>query len=297
MKKGQLNLDIPGSVSALRAVANKFFYRKDYFDFIFRVKGLEFEGYKEYSPYQDDAISIDWKASARSNKTLVKQFKQEKDLKIFFLIDSGSNMVFGSQKKLKCEIAAEVTAAMATLIIESNNLISFLFFSDRIKNYANFKKGNYHLNFFYDMLRNGNNYSGGSDFNIALDFAINYLDRDTSSIFIVSDFLNIHKSILKKMTFLASKFDTIAIRVTDPLDKTLPEIAGEFVVESSNSGKQLLVNPKLAKKSYEAYALQKEYEIKEFFKITGIDHLDLNTSESFLTPMAIFLKKRLYQSL
>jgi uncharacterized protein (DUF58 family) len=297
MKKGLLNLNIYESVSLLREISGKYFYRKDFFDLFFKTKGLEFEGYKEYSPYEDDAINIDWKASSRSNKTLVRQFKQEKEMKIFFLIDSGSNMVFGSQKKLKCEIGAEIIGAMATLLIESDNLISYLFFSDRIKSYFDFKKGNSSLNLFYETLKDGNNYGGKSNFNIALDFAIDYLDRDTTSIFIVSDFLSLNESLLTKMSFLAKKFDTIAIRIIDPLDITLPDISGEFIVESNNSGKQLLVNPKLAKRSYEFYALQKKQKIEEFFRRTGINYVDVNTSENFIIPLAVFLKERFYSTL
>ena len=69
---------------------------------IFRGKGLEFDTYRNYSP-GDDASFIDWKASARANELLVKEYVEERDVKIFFLVDVSSSMVFGSTEKLKNE--------------------------------------------------------------------------------------------------------------------------------------------------------------------------------------------------
>ena len=296
MKKGQLNLDIPGSIIALRAIVSKFFYQKDYFDYIFQTKGLEFEGYREYS-LNDDAWAIDWKASKRANTLLVRQYKKERDLKIAFIIDSGDGMIFGSQKKLKCEYAAELSAAIASLIIDTNNFVGFVFFSDEIKEYVPFKKGKKQLYLFSDMLKDGNNYGGPTNMELAIDFAMNYFDRDTHSIFFVSDFLNVNPKLTKKMAFLASKYDTIAIKVTDPLDKTLPKIEEEFIIENPKTGEQLLVNPAVARRAYERFALVKDKKIKEFFRKTGIDYLELDTSKPFAVPVSVFLKKRMFNNL
>ena len=69
---------------------------------VFKGEGSEFIGYKVYTP-DDDASLIDWKASMKANKLLVKEFIEERNLDIFFLIDASSSMTLGSIDKLKCE--------------------------------------------------------------------------------------------------------------------------------------------------------------------------------------------------
>ena len=63
---------------------------------VFKGKGSEFDGYRDYS-LDDDASLIDWKASVRGNKLFVKQFVEERNINIFFLVDVSESMVLGQQ--------------------------------------------------------------------------------------------------------------------------------------------------------------------------------------------------------
>jgi len=60
---------------------------------VFKGRGLEFADYRDYTQ-NDDASLIDWKASARANKTLVKEFVEERNLNVFLLIDVIYSIVF-----------------------------------------------------------------------------------------------------------------------------------------------------------------------------------------------------------
>ena len=60
---GKLNLDIPASVSEFEAVMNKVLPKRVLYKMLLRGKGLEFDGYRNYSP-EDDASVIDWKANS-----------------------------------------------------------------------------------------------------------------------------------------------------------------------------------------------------------------------------------------
>ena len=92
---------------------------------------------------------------------------------------------------------------------------------------------------------------------------------------------------------MARKFETIAIRVRDPLDITLPDVEGEIILENPENHQQVIVNPRVAKKSYEQYALEQSKIVEEIFKKSELDYLDLITDKSFAEPLAIFLKERL----
>lgn len=293
MVRGNLNVDYVSSITSLKSVAKRFFLKQEFYRFIFKTKGLEFEGYRNYMQDYDDSSAIDWKASVRANKLLIRQYAQEKNLKIAFLVDCGSNMVFGSTEKLKCEFAAEITAALATLTIESNNQIGFVLFNGDSFNFREFRGGKKQLQIFLDELANGYNYGDYTNIGDALDFASKYLAEDTSSVFLVSDFLNINTETYRKIINFSKIFDTIFLRVTDPLDWNLPDMNSEFVLESPGQYHQLLVNPRIARGSYARYVLNKETKFKELLKENKVDYINLKTNESFLIPMAVFLRERM----
>ena len=293
MEARKLNSDLHGTVSLLRALSKKFFLKQEYHPLIFKSKGLEFEGYSRYNPSGDDASLIDWKATQRTGELMIRKFKQERELKVAFFVDAGDNMVFGSGEKLKCEYAAEVSAGMANLIIESNNLISYYLFADEIKAFRKFSPGRTQLNLFYDSLLDAGNYGGGSNLNLAVDYALNYFSKDVSIVFFVSDFLNIDNNLLKKFQALSSHFDVVAFKVTDVLDMELPDIDESLVLEEPGTHRQVLVNPKIAKRVYDSYAHQKNDVINKALKNSGVTVVEFNTSESFIAPIAMFLKDRL----
>ena len=61
----------------------------------FKGRGLEFASYRVYTP-NDDASLIDWTASSRARKLLVKEFVEERNLNIVFIVDVSSKMMLPS---------------------------------------------------------------------------------------------------------------------------------------------------------------------------------------------------------
>lgn len=290
MKK-RLDVDIAGAISEFQSIMKEFRLKRDIYKIIFRGKGLEFEAFRDYAP-DDDASNIDWKASSRAQKLLVKQYKEERDMKIMFIIDVSNNMVFGSGKKLKCEFVAEVAAAMAKVIMDANDQVGFFFFSNKVKHFLDTRIGEKHFQLFVDMLTDAKNYGGVSNIDMALDYALDYFTPSINSVIFISDFLNVTKNTEKKLTLLSNKFETILLRVRDILDITLPDVDREIIVENPQTGDQVVVNPKVAKSSYENYAWQQSKIVEAMFKKSQADYLDLVTNKSFAEPLAVFLKER-----
>ena len=285
-----LNVDVDGSIAKFKSMLSEFDLKPK--NIIFKGKGLEFEGYRNFSP-DDDADNIDWKASSRSQKLLVKKFKEERNLGIMFLVDVGSNMVFGSTEKIKCEFATETIAAFADLLISSDDRVGFFLFSDNITYLNNPKIGNRQFHFFMDVLSNGLNYGGKTNLDQAIDFATNYLDSSIFAVIIVSDFLNITEATKEKLGFLANRFKTMAIQVRDPLDITLPETEGEIVLEDPSTSRQVIINPRITKNAYEKYVFEQEKIMKSVFEKSGVAYLSLITNKSFAPPLAIFLEQQM----
>ncbi len=288
----RLQIDIPGSVAALRAAVHYFELRTKIYRFLFQSRGFEFDGYRSYAA-EDDASAIDWMASKRAGEPIVRQYREELDRKIILLIDVGGSMVFGSGQKLKCEYIAEIAAALAHLIITYNDRIGYILFNDKVVHYNTPSKG---LSDFYnlmDILQMPSLYEGTSRLDSALEFLLRYFTKNVAAVFIISDFLRVTKDTERFLQYTSEKFETIALMVKDPRDISLPDISSEVVLENPADGTQLIVNPGLAQEHYERLAREQESSVLRLFYSTNINTLQLLTTIPFALPLAEFLKERI----
>ncbi|PIN88460.1 hypothetical protein COU61_04820 [Candidatus Pacearchaeota archaeon CG10_big_fil_rev_8_21_14_0_10_35_13] len=294
MVQERINVSYPKAISALESAMRKFLLKRIIYRILFRGKGIEFDSYRTYMP-DDDANNIDWKASYRANKTLVKQYIEERDIRILFILDTGSNMVFGSgaAEKLKCEYAAEVVASLAHLIITSGDKVGFMIPKpsggyEMAKPVAGTKR----YTLFTDIISRTTTYGGVSRIEETMEELLKHLDRGLSGVYIISDFMNISKNFRKTLNALSTQVETIGIMIRDPLERKLPTINAEVTIEDPQTGKQLVMNPSVAKRNYDLYARNKEMLIKKIFDSTPADFLELVTDKFFPFYLTRFLKKR-----
>ena len=77
-----------------------------------RGRSMEFDEFRTYQP-GDDIRSIDWRVSARTGKTHVRIYKEERERPLYLITDLGKTMQFGSQYNFKAVTAIEATAILA----------------------------------------------------------------------------------------------------------------------------------------------------------------------------------------
>jgi uncharacterized protein (DUF58 family) len=87
--------------------------------------------------------------------------------------------IFGSQKKLKCEYAAEISVSLADLIANSGNKVGFILFSDNIKDEMLPRKRKEAVDLFENSLSNASLYGGKGDYNNILDNLIKNIIRNS----------------------------------------------------------------------------------------------------------------------
>jgi len=287
----KLNVDVAGSISAFESVISKLFPKKVFYKLLLRGRGLEFDGYRNYSQ-DDDANEIDWKATLRSNIPMVKQYIEERDIKVMFAIDVSESMVFGGEEKLKCEYAAELSIALASLIIDSGDNFGFVFFNKDIHDVILPAKGKKQFDLFCYEILNEENYGGPSDFNNVLDKLNEIPNKTIDMLIIISDFIGVNEGHRKKFEEIGNFHETIGIMIRDPLDITLPEINKEVLIEDIKSGQKLVVNPSIAKNLYERNSKRQIGLVEDILKISNIDFLQVRTNELFFVKLADFLKNR-----
>ncbi len=292
MVEKKLNLDIPESVYRFENLMERIIPKRIFYKLLLRGKGLEFDGYRNYDA-DDDAFSIDWKATKRANSLLVKQYVEERDIKIMFLIDTSDNMIFGSEEKLKCEYSAELAAALGYVITNSSNdKIGYIFFNNDIVNITPPRPGKKQFESLVYEISDPNFYGGISDINKVLEKVMGIIEPDLTILFIISDFIGVYENCRKNFENLGAMFETIAIMVRDPLDRTFPDLNKEVVIEDPKTHERILLNPKVAKKIYEKNAALQENIVKDIFENSNIECCSIGTEEDFAPKLAMFLKNR-----
>ena len=157
----------------------------------FKGEGTEFTDFREYQP-SDDATQIDWKATLRANKVLVKEFSEEKRLTIFFLIDISASMLFGSTEKLKNEYTIELVNSLAHGIVNVGDNVGFILFNDKIvkKLPPTNEKGKIHN--LMEYMLDPKIYKGSFDLGNTLKYANSFIPKNCIVI-IISDFLGLKR--------------------------------------------------------------------------------------------------------
>ena len=290
MKK--LKVEITESVEALRSSADKLVSSKFIGSYmsVFRGRGLEFLDYRAYYP-DDDASLIDWKATARSNKTMIKVFEEERDINVFFLVDASSSMLLGSTPKLKSEYAAEIVASFSRTVLEAGDSIGFCLFTDRPVKTVLPDKGIKQFHILTETIVNADLYGGRFDLADAFKYLFTTLSPGTLVI-IVSDFIISGEDWEHYMEIASKKFQMIGMMIRDPLDSTLPKIKGEVIVSDPFSDNAMLIEPDLIREPFKNEARLEEKRIKNIFIKNDGDFLSLTTNVNFLEPLIGFFKSR-----
>ncbi len=286
-----LELELPAEIKRLEIlvktlVTSKFIgnYRS-----VFRGRGLEFESYREYTP-EDDSRLIDWKASARTNKVLIKELKEERNLDVTFLLDTSSKMLFGSTDKLKSQYATELIASLAYAILKANDNVSLITFNDKnikIIPLANGEKQFYKI---AKVLLDNNNYGNSFNLKDALNFAL-YNAKKESLLVIVSDFINPGKDWQYLLKVASQKFDVIALMIRDPRDRELPENY-KITLESPETGRRIIVDTSVIKDKYSKYVNEEEEYVKQEFIKASSDFAEIITDKPFLEPLIELFGRR-----
>ena len=78
----------------------------------FRGRGMDFDELREYEP-GDDVRAIDWNASARTGRTFVKKYREERQLTVIFVVDMSASGALGAGEATKREQAVEIAGVLA----------------------------------------------------------------------------------------------------------------------------------------------------------------------------------------
>ncbi len=86
---------------------------------------VEFSQHREYSP-GDDLRHVDWKATARADRLLIRRFQDETSLAVRLIVDASPSMWVGDRTETaapKFQAAAEIAAALAWIVVRGRDSV------------------------------------------------------------------------------------------------------------------------------------------------------------------------------
>lgn len=256
---------------------------------VFKGRGMEFSEVREYQ-FGDDIRTIDWNVSARFNHPFVKVFEEERELTVMLIVDFSGSKSFGSQEKLKSEIATELCAVLAFSAMKNNDKVGLIFFSDRIEKFIPPKKGRSHILRIIRELLAFTPQSKGTSIKTGLEF-FNHVTKKRSIAFLISDFFD--SGYEKPLRIVAQKHDLIAVQLFDPREAQLPDV-GLMKMTDAETGKDAWIDTS-STSLRDAFAknwTMKRFERGRMFLKNGIDSIDIDVARPYIQPLIDFFRMR-----
>ena len=255
----------------------------------FKGQGIEFAEVREYQP-GDDIRSIDWNVSARFGSPFVKVFHEERELTVMLLLDlSGSNL-FGTVRKFKRELLAEVAGMLAFMAIRTNDKVGAVLFGSQPERFIPPKKGAAHV---WRLIKEVFTYEP-VNLNTDIGKALSYLNRVVKRhaiVFLISDCMD--DGFERPLRLTGKKHDLTIIRISDPAEDRLPDV-GLIRFRDPETGRVSLVNTrnKALNARWSTYRRERHGYLIDIARKSGIDVVELSTGGPVVEPLTRFFDAR-----
>ena len=259
------------------------------YESVFKGRGIEFDEVREYQP-GDEIRSIDWNVTARMGHPFIKKYVEERQLTVMILVDASGSSYFGTSKRMKSELAAEVSAVLAYAAIQNNDRVGLIIFTDRIERFIPPAKGPQHVLRVIREVLYFKPKGRGTDIAGALKYLDGVVSRRAVT-FLISDFFA--KDFKKPLSIANKRHDLVAITITDPRELELPN-AGLVELSDAETGAVVTVDTSNAKirERYTIRARDTQEERAKAFGQISVDHIDIRTDRSYVEELIKFFRMR-----
>lgn len=259
------------------------------YESVFKGQGMEFKEVREYVP-GDDVRAIDWNVTARTGHPHVKVLAEEREMTVMLLVDMSGSGRFGSVRRFKNEIAAEMCAVLAFSAIHNNDKVGLIIFTDRIELYIPPKKGRQHVLRVIREVLFFEPKGTGTDIPGALHY-LNGVVRRRAVAFLVSDFMA--EDYETALRIANKRHDIIAVAITDPREEELPNV-GYLSVRDTETGRESVVNTRdpEVRRRYALAARQRADQRDATFRRTAVDAMRVQTDRPYVDEIYRFFRMR-----
>lgn len=256
---------------------------------VFKGRGMEFAEVREYQP-GDDVRFIDWNVTARTGTAHVKKFDEEREQTVMFLVDASHSLDFGSVRRMKGEIAAEIAAVLAFSAIRNNDKVGALIFTDRVELFIPPKKGKQHVLRVIRELLFFRPEGRRTDVGGALEY-LNRVVRRKAVVFLISDF--VAPDYTKPLRVSNRRHDLVAITITDPAEDEIPAVGLVHFVDAETGRAELRdTSSRRFREDLRRWRTESRERRERTFRKYGVDRIDIRTDRPYTDPLVAFFRRR-----
>ncbi len=261
---------------------------------LFRGFGLDLADLREYHP-GDDVRHIDWNVTARLQTPHVREFQEDREVSVWFVLDLSGSIDFGSGHVRKRDLLSDFTAVMALLLTRYGNRVGAVFDSgaaDLATTVIPARAGRRSLLHLLARVRTTPAaFPGDTRLRNLLERA-RVVARRRSVVFVISDFIS-KPGWQASLAMLARRHEVVAVRLVDPLELDLPDL-GLVVLQDAETGEQMFVDTHdpAFRKRFAAAAEAREAELRQGFARAGVDCLTLSTYARLDLALLNFIRQR-----
>ena len=181
---------------------------------VYKGRSMNFDELREYVP-GDDIKDIDWKATARSQKVLVRQYIAEKRHNILLLMDTNRRMLADTKSgREKRDIALMGAGTLAYLVSKNNDFIGSIFPTEKGMSYFPLRTGLINIE---NILAHYNSAVTKNNFS-TLESSVEYIEKNIKRnmiILIVTDMEGINNIDENNLKMLKYRNDVLILCVSD----------------------------------------------------------------------------------
>lgn len=219
-----------------------------------RGRGLDFEEVRNYVQ-GDDIRNIDWKVTARTKVTHTRVFSEEKEKPALIVVDQSKSMFFGSQKRTKSVVAAELAAIAAFKVLKQGDRVGGVVLADQEIDVLKPKRDRRNILRFLDKVVSRNHElieQRETAFQDVLKETVakvqNLVTHDYMVV-IISDFHRYSPEVIQFIKRIKHHNDVVLVKVTDPMERNIPNekfVAGDTQTQITVEGKKTKLRKQFA---------------------------------------------------
>ena len=255
----------------------------------FKGQGMTFAEFREYVP-GDDVRAIAWPLTARTGKTFIKKFDEERELTLMLIVDISGSLSFGSGDYFKGEVVTHLAALLGFAAAKNNDHVGLLLFSDQVEHYVPPKKGRGHIQRILRDLYYLKPKSQGTKISAAADYLQGILKK-RATVFIFSDFQD--DEFAQALRMMSKKHEVVAVIVEDPSELQIPTL-GLVDLHDAETGQTLTVDSSspVFRRAYADHHKKLRSEREQELRQAGVDRIEVLSGADFVAPLVTYFRKK-----
>ena len=252
---------------------------------------VEFAAYREYTP-GDDLRRLDWRVFARSDRHYIKQYEEESNVRVTFVVDASASMNYrGSRAALnKFDYAATLVVSLAMLLSGQQDPVGLVLFDEEASTILPPSATQAQIMVMSELLKActpaRKTELGGLLRSLTDRF------RRRGFLVIVSDLFTDLETVydgLNRLRFLGHEVLVLQVLDRDELD--LP-FDGPTIFQDIEGDEQVFAEPGAFRRSYQGAMQEFLADVRRSAARRGYDHVCFCTDEHLGDSLGRFLRSR-----